>query len=211
MDVVIVGAGGHGRETLHCIRRASVDGSLRVLGIADDRQPSGESLDRLERIDIGWLGPVESFRHVPVYLGIGNGIVRCKLNEVMTSAPPVVDPSAVVGDDVRLDWGSIVFAQATVTTNVRLGRHTHIGRGAAVGHDCTLEDGVSVMPLASISGDVSIGKGAFVGTGALIRQGVRIGAAATIGMGAVVLEDVPDAVTVVGNPARVLGKPRHTD
>ena len=35
---------------------------------------------------------------------------------------------------------------------------------------------------------------------------LRIGDGATIGMGAVVLEDVPAGATVVGNPARILKK-----
>ena len=40
----------------------------------------------------------------------------------------------------------------------------------------------------------------------MIRQGLTIGAGAVVGMGAVVTKDVPDGVTVVGNPARILEK-----
>jgi acetyltransferase-like isoleucine patch superfamily enzyme len=38
----------------------------------------------------------------------------------------------------------------------------------------------------------------------MIRENVRIGAGAVIGMGAVVLADVPDGQTWVGSPARKL-------
>ena len=44
--------------------------------------------------------------------------------------------------------------------------------------------------------------GASIGAGAVIRCGVTIGEWATVGCGAVVLEDVPDGVTVIGNPAK---------
>ena len=47
---------------------------------------------------------------------------------------------------------------------------------------------------------------AAVGTGAIVLPGVVIGAGAMVGAGAVVTEDVPDGVTVVGNPARILPK-----
>ena len=47
---------------------------------------------------------------------------------------------------------------------------------------------------------------AAIGTGAIILPGVTIGEGALVGAGAVVTRDVPDAVTVVGNPARVLRK-----
>ena len=47
---------------------------------------------------------------------------------------------------------------------------------------------------------------AAVGTGAIVLPGVVIGVGAMVGAGAVVAEDVPDGVTVVGNPARILAK-----
>ena len=40
----------------------------------------------------------------------------------------------------------------------------------------------------------------------MIRQGITVGKYATVGMGAVVVSDVPEGVTVVGVPARVLNK-----
>lgn len=45
---------------------------------------------------------------------------------------------------------------------------------------------------------------AFVGLGAVIINGVTVGRRATVGAGAAVVRDVPDGVTVVGNPARPL-------
>ena len=66
-----------------------------------------------------------------------------------------------------------------------------------------IHDFASIMPLASISGSVEVGERAFVGTGAAVRQGLHLGADSTVGMGAVVLNDVPQGATVFGNPARV--------
>ena len=50
---------------------------------------------------------------------------------------------------------------------------------------------------------------AAVGSGAVILPGVTIGVGAIVGAGAVVTRDVPDGVTVVGNPARVLERERR--
>ncbi len=46
--------------------------------------------------------------------------------------------------------------------------------------------------------------GASIGGGAVILPGIRVGACAIVGAGAVVVKDVLPGVTVVGNPARPL-------
>lgn len=201
--IAIIGSGGHGREVLQVVRAAKRDGAdLDFVGFYDD----APDIEVLERLGARCLGPVADARASDFfcYLGLGGGALKERLSIGIRPAPPVVHPLADVGDDVRLGAGAVIFAQATVTTNVSLGVHCHVGRGAAVGHDSDLGDYSSVMPLASISGNVHAGRGVFVGTGALVRQGVALGDGCTIGMGAVVLGDVAAGVTVVGNPARVL-------
>jgi acetyltransferase-like isoleucine patch superfamily enzyme len=49
-----------------------------------------------------------------------------------------------------------------------------------------------------------VGDRAWIGAAAVVIPNIRIGAGATVGAGAVVVTDVPDGVTVVGNPARAL-------
>jgi acetyltransferase-like isoleucine patch superfamily enzyme len=51
---------------------------------------------------------------------------------------------------------------------------------------------------------VRVGDDTLIGAGAVVTPGISIGRDAVIGAGAVVVRDVPDGVTVVGNPARPL-------
>jgi acetyltransferase EpsM len=51
---------------------------------------------------------------------------------------------------------------------------------------------------------VFVGEGTQVGIGACVIQGVKIGKWATIGAGAVIINDVPDYAVVVGNPGKVI-------
>ena len=73
-----------------------------------------------------------------------------------------------------------------------------------IGHDSVLEQYVSVANHATIGARVRVGKGVHIGTNATIKQGVTIGDFSLVGMGSVVLKDVPPESVVVGNPARIL-------
>jgi acetyltransferase-like isoleucine patch superfamily enzyme len=53
-----------------------------------------------------------------------------------------------------------------------------------------------------IGGGTVIGRGAAIGLGAHVRDHIRIGSRAVIGLGSVVIAAVPDDAVVAGVPAR---------
>jgi acetyltransferase-like isoleucine patch superfamily enzyme len=63
---------------------------------------------------------------------------------------------------------------------------------------------VSVTEQGSTSQGIVVGEGSWLGAAALVRDGVKVGAHAIIGAGAVVTHDVADYAVAAGVPARVL-------
>jgi sugar O-acyltransferase (sialic acid O-acetyltransferase NeuD family) len=205
-DLVIVGAGGHGRETLDIVEAMNEDGSgdWNFLGFVDDGEVRSDRLDRrgAEVVETGELDP-EKVRYV---IGIGDPGTRETVAERMTLAAFVpailIHPDASVGSDARIAEGVVLSAGARVTTNVTLERHAQLNVGAVVSHDCEVGAFVTLSPGTAVNGECRIGDRAFFGTGAIVTPRLKIGADARVGAGAVVLEDVPDGATVVGVPAR---------
>jgi UDP-2-acetamido-3-amino-2,3-dideoxy-glucuronate N-acetyltransferase len=118
-----------------------------------------------------------------------------------------------LGDDVVVGRGSLVENDSTV------GARTKIQAMAYVTAYTTIEDDVFLAPCVQTSNDNFMGRterrhelrkgptirrGARVGAGAVLCPAVEIGEEAFVGAGAVVVNDVPPRVVVVGNPARVL-------
>lgn len=211
--VVVVGAGGFGREVLdvlEALNETSFRSKFEILGVADDL-PTSDALTRLAQrgyrylgCSVPWLGDHPGIGYI---VAIGNPAVRkriCLLIESSTALEPltIVHPSAAVGSEVRLGKGSVVCAGARISTNVAIGKHVHVNAGAIIGHDALLQDYVSINPGAIISGNVNVGESSLVGAGAVVLQGLIIGEGSTVGAGAVVTRNVLENSVVKGVPAR---------
>lgn len=95
----------------------------------------------------------------------------------------------------RAVLGSTIIGHGTKIDNL-----VHVAHGVIIGENCLVTAGVI------IGGSAVIGDNCFIGVNAIIKNKVKIGNNVTIGAGAVVLKDVPDGVTIVGNPGKPLIK-----
>ena len=209
-DLVIIGAGGHGRETLDIVEALNaVVPAWNVVGFLDDGEPDIERLARRGTSVIGTIDDLARFDGDHV-VAVGGGPARRRVVDRLAELCPgrraatVVHPDAVVASDNRFGDGCIVAAGCHVTTNVTVGHHTHLNVATSVHHDAVVGNLVTLSPRTLLNGDVVIGDDAWIGPGVVIGRGVTIGARAVVGAGAVVLDDVAAGGRVAGVPARPL-------
>lgn len=197
VKVVIAGAGGHGRELAAYIRRERPD--VEFVGFVDDAD--------LPREGVARLGPVHAAPKFAeaVVVAIGSPTARRRVTDALrtqVSILGVVAGDAVVGDRTRLGEHVVIAPGAVLTSDVVIGDGTHVGIQAAISHDCRLGSFVTIAPGVTLSGNVVVGDETWLGVGATVLNGVTVGSGCTVGAGAVVIRDVSDGQTVVGNPAR---------
>jgi sugar O-acyltransferase (sialic acid O-acetyltransferase NeuD family) len=210
--LVVVGAGGFGREALDVIdavNRAGDAVKFDVIGIVDDK-PSPDNLKRLSDRGVAYLGSVGDWLatgdDADYLIAVGSPAARKPLADRFDSAAlrpaTAIHPCAVIGSMASVGAGSIVCSGVQVSTNVRLGRHVHLNSSATIGHDSILGDFTSVNPAATVSGECILGYQTLVGAGAVILQGRRVGARCVVGAASCVTHDVEDDAVVKGVPAR---------
>jgi len=205
----LYGAGAFGRECLPLARHDVACHLKDAQIVFVEETPHAEFVANV---------PVWSHRHFldhsgPRYFSvvIADSRVRARLAgeclAVGATPLPLVSDRALQYEDTSIGIGIVQCPFSTVSSKATIGRFVHLNFGVYVAHDCVIGDFVTFAPAAQCLGRVHIGEHAFVGAGAVIHQGTqeeprRIGAHTIIGMGAIVLGDVADGVTVAGNPAR---------
>jgi sugar O-acyltransferase (sialic acid O-acetyltransferase NeuD family) len=113
-----------------------------------------------------------------------------------------IHPSAqILGNDVEIGEGSIICAGSIITTNVKIGKHSHINLMTTIGHDCVIGDFFTSAPKVSISGNNAIGDRVYMGTSSSTKQKINITSDTTIGLNCGVVADINISGVYVGTPA----------
>lgn len=183
-----------------------------IIGFFDDALRPGSFVN-----DYPVLGDIKDLNAWPsklaLALAIGTPKTKKELFTRITNPnicyPVLIHPSVIIGSPkyVSLGEGTIVCAGSMLTTNIRIGKHVLINLACTVGHQSKIGDFSCLMPTCNISGEVTIGECVFWGTGSKIINKRTVGNGVTIGAGAVVIHDLPDDVTAMGVPARVVERP----
>jgi sugar O-acyltransferase (sialic acid O-acetyltransferase NeuD family) len=206
--LIIIGAGGHGRDVLDTARASG----WAIEGFIDDAPGvHGTRIDDVPVLGgISWL--LEHHDGISAVIAIGNPRAKERLDSVLSRSGasmsrPIVHPTAWVSPRAELEEGVVVFAGSSLQPGVRVARHAYVYTVSTIGHDTTIGRFACLHPGVQVGGEVSVGEGCFIGIGATILPRVRIGAWTTVGAGAVVIDDLPANVTAVGVPAKVLKDP----
>lgn len=207
-DLVVVGAGGFGRETVEVVHAINaVRPTWRLRGFLDDGL-AGTTVDGVPVIGTTHEPPDDEVAVVVCTGHPGNYFSRKRI--VQRLALPaaryatVVHPAASVSAAATLGPGTVILAGAVLTASLRVGAHCALMPGVVLTHDDVVEDFATFGARATLAGRVTVGEGAYIGAGAMVREGRTVGAWSLLGMGAVALCDIPGGEVWAGVPARRL-------
>jgi acetyltransferase-like isoleucine patch superfamily enzyme len=204
--ILVVGAGGFGREVLQWARDAWPDHACLIAGfLSDDPR-------RLDGFSCGVtiVGSVEGYRASPgeyLLLGIGVPYSRKRIADRLSATDgrfiTLVHPSAVVADSCSIGQGSIVCPYAVVSDSATLGRFVLVNYHASLGHDSKAGDFVVLSPYATLGGSACVENEGFLGLHASVGPGKTLGSRSKVSANSCVLSSAPDNSIVFGVPGRI--------
>lgn len=197
--LVIIGAGGHGKV------------------VADAAAKSGyEEIVFLDDGNVAFAGKrpvVGTSKDYGKYLAdsdfvvaIGSNTVRERIQNTLAQAgariATIIHPDAIIGEDVVIGEGTVVMAGVVINSGSRIGKGVILNTCCSVDHDNGVGDFCHISVGTHLAGTVTVGKRTFVGIGSCVINNIEICDDCIIGAGAIVIKDIPESCTAVGNPAK---------
>jgi len=204
--LIIIGAGGYGREMYGAALGAVGYGTeFDICGYLDGRPDAIDGFagyppvigapeayePQADDVFITALGCIESRRRCVAMVEARGG-----------KFVSIIHRSAFLGPNVVVGAGSFIAPNVVLTADVRVGRHVAVFHNTSIGHDSVLADFTHVYAQCSIGGSVRIEEGASVYPGSVVVPRRTVGAGAVVGAGSTVILNVRPGVSVFGSPAK---------
>jgi sugar O-acyltransferase (sialic acid O-acetyltransferase NeuD family) len=208
-QLLLVGAGGLGREAAEAVRAANaVRPTWDLLGFLDDDAAKHGALIGGVRVLDG-VDAIHSHPDAQVLLCPGRpdnyvvrGLLVDRLGLTDDRYATVVHPTATIGATCKVGAGSVLLAHVDLTADVIVGRHVVVMPQVVLTHDVEIEDLATLASGVRLGGGCHVGRAAYIGSGACLRERITVGDRAMVGMGSVVTHDIPAERLWFGAPAR---------
>ena len=208
-DLIILGAGGTGREICEMCEEVFDIKHYRIKGFLSD------VLDVLDNFDIGYpmLGTIRDYKvqeNDRFIFAIGDVQGRRKIAESILERGGkfinFIHPSAKISPSAKIGQGVIIFPFAYVGANADVGDFCFINLHAACGHDVKLGAFSEQAPYSAVAGGVQTGEECFFALHAVAGPKVILGNRVVISQGSVTQKNQPDDSVIVGVPGKTLRK-----
>ncbi len=192
MKKALFGAGGFAREISNAMGFSDI-----VFFVNDEYQDPNKNIISINKFD-----PSEHM----LLIAVADPLTRNKIVETLpieTKYYSFIDKNAVIMDSkVTIGEGSIICAGSIITTNITIGKHSHLNKQTIIGHDSKINDYFTTAPGAKVSGNCTIGKRVYLGANATVKEKLSICDDVVVGLNGGVVKDITEKGTYVGTPAK---------
>jgi len=204
-NIIIVGAGGFGREVYLWTKDSFPDDQYKIKGFLDDNPKILNNYN----MDIGIIGNLDNYEiknRDRFLFAIGDIDVKkhlvTKLKGKGAKFLTLIHPTAIVVDTAKIGEGAIICPFCLVSDNVRLDDFVMMNAYSSCGHDARIGKYCILSSYTAIAGFAVLEDEVFLGLHATIIPGKRVGCKSKVSANSVVMRDVPSNKIVFGVPGK---------
>lgn len=207
--VIIIGGSGAsiviGEAINHANKNFGVTAQfVGLLNDADDTEirgfpVMGKLSDTQKFIDLGYkfLFTIYKMGGQPERIQLFNS-----LNIPAENLYTFIHPLAFVSPSVTLEPGCVVMPNASISAGTKIGKCSLVMSNVSIGHDNAIKSHCFFTANCCLGSYINVETGVWVGMNATVRGKQKIGQFAAIGIGSIVVKDVPKEELWVGSPAK---------
>lgn len=199
-NISIIGAGSHTRSSINLLTQYYSGTHMKIY---DD----SFTFNNLEKIhDIELSGTVNEIdKDSRVFLSIGNNDQRKSFFEKFKNIIIVENlkhSESIIEKKVKLGSSNQIYANVYINSYVEIGDNNIINTSSIIEHETIIGSHNHISIGAKICGRVKIGSCCTIGAASIVIDKISICDNVIVGAGAVVVKDIVEAGTYIGNPAR---------
>lgn len=135
MNLLILGAGSHGREVYEVAENLRIFNKIAFL---DDEKTGTDIIGKCEFFE-------QYLNNYPIAIpGVGNDDLRKKWIEELSEAgfviPTIIDTSAVISKDAQIGYGTVVCARSAINRGTSVGNGCIVSSGAVIARNAHMQD-----------------------------------------------------------------------
>ena len=204
-NLLIIGAGGFGREVLQWVKDINkIKPTWNIIGFIDD------NLSALEKIECDYkvVGTIKDWKpkeNERFVMAIAHPKTKQEIARNLKNKGAIftslIHPTASISDMAQIGEGLVMYPHSLITVNTKIGDFVTILSFNEVGHDAVIGNYCTISSYCDITGGVKLGDRVFLGSHATIIPQRKVGNDVYIGAGSVVISNLKSSIHVFGNPA----------
>jgi len=206
-NIVIVGAGGFGREVYLWAKDSFSKDQYRIKGFLDDNV---KTLDGYN-VEIGVIGSIDKYEIKEkdrFVIGIGTLEIKKQIVEklIIRGAQFInlIHPTAVIADTAVIGRGNVIAPFVLISNCAKLNDFVVLNVYSLCGHDTRIGKYCTLSPYAAAAGFVVLEDEVYLGTHATVAPGKKVGYKSKISANSVVMRDVATNKIVFGVPGKAI-------
>lgn len=206
LNIIIIGAGGFGREVFNWARASFDPGKYMIKGFLSI---SASDLDGFD-MEVGILGSEDNYLvevNDRFIFAIGDiskkKLIIDKMKGQGAQFLTMIHPSAIVADTATIGEGVVICPFATVSDRCLVNDFTMMNFYSSCGHDSQIGKYCILSPYATVNGFSILDDEVFMGTHSTVTERKKIGCQTRISANSVAMYDVPPRSFVYGVPGKI--------